>query len=127
MSPIKLSRLESAVRIVLTFQQAYNRHDPAAMLTLMSPDCRYEASGPAPDGAVIIGTAALADYWEAFFAAAPQVQLEIEEIFGLGLRVIMCWQRTAGAGSAGLQPVRGIDIFKLQQGVICTQLSYVKG
>jgi hypothetical protein len=38
MSPIRMSRLESAMRLVLAFNEAFNRHDVAGMLQLMSDE-----------------------------------------------------------------------------------------
>jgi hypothetical protein len=38
MSPTRLSRLESAMRVVLEFNEAFNRHDVAGMMLLMSRD-----------------------------------------------------------------------------------------
>jgi hypothetical protein len=39
MSPIRMARLESGVRVVLAFNEAFNRHDVAGMMRLMSDDC----------------------------------------------------------------------------------------
>jgi ketosteroid isomerase-like protein len=62
MSPTRLAKLESAIRIVLTFNQAFNRHDVAAMMRLMSDDCVFENTTPAPDGAVYSGKDAVARF-----------------------------------------------------------------
>jgi len=35
MSPTRLSRLESATRVVLEFNEAFSRHDVAGMMELM--------------------------------------------------------------------------------------------
>ncbi len=50
-----MSRIESSVRIVLAFTEAFNRHDVAGMMQLMSDDCVFETSEPPPDGAVYAG------------------------------------------------------------------------
>ena len=52
MSPIRMSRVESAIRVVLAFNESFNRHDVAGMLKLMSDDCIFESTAPGPDGAV---------------------------------------------------------------------------
>jgi len=52
---MRMSRVESALRVVLEFNEACNRHDVAGMMRLMSDDCILENSGPAPDGAVYSG------------------------------------------------------------------------
>jgi hypothetical protein len=48
MSPVRISRLESAMRVVLAFNEAFNRHDVAGMMQLMSDDCVFENTAPAP-------------------------------------------------------------------------------
>lgn len=37
MSPTRMSRLESAMRLVLAFHEAFNRHDVAGMMTRYTP------------------------------------------------------------------------------------------
>ena len=59
MSPARMSRLESAIRVVLEFNEAFNRHDVAGMMQLMSDDCIFENTNPAPDGAVYSGKEAV--------------------------------------------------------------------
>lgn len=127
MSPTRLSKLESAMRIVLAFNDAFNRHDVPAMMRLMSDDCRFEDTEPPPDGTVYSGQEAVARYWQAFFHASPQAHIEIEEIFGLGERCIMRWRYTWLDANGTNGHVRGVDIFRVRQDVICEKLSYVKG
>ena len=92
MSPIRMSRLESAIRAVLEFHEAFNRHDVAGMMRPMSDDCVFENTAPAPDGAVYSGKEAVTRFWQDLFRASPQAYITIEEIFGLGLRCIMRWR-----------------------------------
>ena len=47
MSPIRMARLESAIRVVLAFNAAFNRHDVAGMMQRMSDDCVFENTDPA--------------------------------------------------------------------------------
>ena len=127
MSPIRMSRVESTIRIALAFHEAFNRHDVAGMMRLMSDDCVFENTYPAPDGAVYTGKQAVTQFWQDFFRESPQAHIEIEEIFGAGLRCIMRW-RYDWVDAAGNQGhVRGVDIFRVKEGSICEKLSYVKG
>ena len=127
MSPAHMSRLESAIRLVLEFHEAFNRHDFAGMMRLMSDDCVIENTGPAPDGEVYSGKEAVTRYWQVFFRDSPHAHIEIEEIFSLGLRCVMRW-RYEWLDMAGKQVhVRGVDIFRIKDGFICERLSYVKG
>jgi len=127
MSPIRMSKLESAIRVVLAFNDAFNLHDVAGMMKLMSDDCLFENTDPAPDGAVYSGREAVTQFWQDFFRESPHAHIEIEEIFGLGLRCVMRW-KYAWVDAAGKEGhVRGVDVFKVKDGLICEKLSYVKG
>jgi ketosteroid isomerase-like protein len=127
MSPIRMSRLESAIRVVLEFNEAYNRHDIAGMMQLVSDDCVFETIDPAPDGAVYTGKEAVTRFWQDFFCTSPHARIEIEEIFGFGNRCVLRWRYNwvDAAGEKG--HVRGVDIFQVKNGSICEKLSYVKG
>jgi predicted SnoaL-like aldol condensation-catalyzing enzyme len=99
----------------------------AGMMQLMSDDCVFENTDPAPDGTVYKGKESVTQFWQEFFRESPQAHIEIEEIFGLGFRCIMRW-RYEWVDAEGKQGhVRGVDIFKLKDGLICEKLSYVKG
>jgi limonene-1,2-epoxide hydrolase len=127
MSPVRMSRVESAIRVVLEFNEAFNRHDVAGMMRLMSDDCIFENNEPAPDGAVYLGKEAATQFWLDFFHESPHARSEIEEIFGIGMRCIMRWRYdwVDAAGEKG--HLRGMDIFQVENGFICKKLSYVKG
>jgi ketosteroid isomerase-like protein len=92
MSPIRMSKAESAIRIVLEFNEAFNHHDVAGMAQLMSDGCVFENTDPAPDGAVYSGKEVVTQFWQNFFHASPLAHIEIEEIFGFGIRCIMRWK-----------------------------------
>lgn len=124
---MKMSRIESGIRVVLAFNEAFNRHDVAAMMQLMSDDCVFENTAPAPDGTVYTGKEAITQFWQEFFRESPQAHIEIEEILGLGLRCIMRWQYNWVDGVGIKGHVRGVDIFQVKNGLICEKLSYVKG
>lgn len=124
---MKLSQIESPLRLVLAFNEAFNRHDVAGMMALMSDDCLFDNTNPAPDGQAFVGKAEVSQFWEQFFQESPQAHIEIEEIFGLGMRCVMRWRYewVTPAGTAGY--VRGVDLFQIKNGLICEKLSYVKG
>ena len=122
MSPARMSKLEAGVRTVLEFNDAFNRHDVDGMMKLASEDTVFENTDPAPDGTRYEGKAAVSQFWQDFFGNSPNAHIDIEEIFGLGFRVVMRWKYSWGEGH-----VRGVDVFKLKDGLICEKLSYVKG
>jgi predicted SnoaL-like aldol condensation-catalyzing enzyme len=127
MSPTRMSRLESSIRLVLEFNEAFNRHDVAGMTQLMSDDCVFENTSPAPDGTMYAGKDAVTQFWQGFFHESPQAHIEIEEIFGLGYRCIMRWRYKWMDPTGKKGHVRGVDIFQVKDGLISEKLSYVKG
>ncbi|HLA97781.1 MAG TPA: nuclear transport factor 2 family protein [Anaerolineales bacterium] len=127
MCPTRLSRIESATRVVLEFNEAFNRHDVAGMMSLMSEDCVFENTNPAPDGVAYSGKEAVTQFWREFFNQSPHAHIKIEEIFGLGNRCVMRW-RYEWVDEAGKKGhVRGVDVFQVKDGLISEKLSYVKG
>ena len=127
MSPIRMSKLESAIRVVLEFNKAFNRHDVASMMQLMSDDCVFETTDPAPDGAVYSGKEVVTHFWQDFFRESPHAHIEIEEIFGFGERCIMRWRYSWVDMGEKKGHIRGVDIFRVRNGSIREKLSYVKG
>ena len=122
-----MSKIESTVRVAIDFNAALNRRDVPAMLQLIGDDCVFESFTPAPEGAAYTGREAVTQYWREFFNSFPEAQFEIEDIFGLGKRCVMRWVHSwvDNAGQTG--SIRGVDIFRVQDGFIRELLSYVKG
>ena len=122
-----MSKIESAVRVVLAFHEAFNRQDVTGMMQLMSDNCIFENSAPAPDGAVYSGKPAVTQFWQDFFRASPHAHMDIEDIFGLGFHCIVRWRYdwVDTGGTPG--HVRGVDLFHVKDGLISEKLSYVKG
>ncbi|MDH7488318.1 MAG: nuclear transport factor 2 family protein [Anaerolineae bacterium] len=124
---MKMARIESAARVVLEFAEAFNRHDVAGMVRLLTDDCLLATAGPAPEGATYAGKAAVAEFWQDFFRRSPQARLKIEDIFGFGLRCVMRWRCDWVSASGEPGHVRGVDIFQVRERLICEHRSYVKG
>lgn len=127
MSPIRMSKIEMSMRVVLEFNDAFNRHDVEGMMKLMSDDCVFENTAPAPDGTVYSGKEAITQFWRGFFRESPHAHIEIEEIFGLGRHCIMRWRYEWEDEADVKRHVRGVDIFNVSEGLISEKLSYVKG
>ena len=127
MSPARMAKIESATRVVLAFNEAFNRHDVAGMMQLMSDDCVFENTDPAPDGTVHNGKEVVTQFWQDFFHSSPQAHIDIEEIFGLGQRCIMRWKYSWVDTSGQKGHVRGVDVFKVEESLISEKFSYVKG
>jgi ketosteroid isomerase-like protein len=119
--------MESAMRTVLEFNQAFNRHDVDGMMALMSEDCVFENTHPAPDGTVYTGKEDVTQFWQDFFRESSQAHIVIEEVFGLGERCIMRWRYDWVDAEGEKGHVRGADIFLVRDGFIREKLSYAKG
>ena len=122
-----MSEAETSINLVLKFNEAFNHHDVAGMMALMSDDCIFENTSPAPDGTFYTGREAVTQFWHDFFRQSPQAHIEIEEIFGQGVHCVMRWRYdwVDAAGNAG--HVRGVDVFRIKNNLISEKLSYVKG
>lgn len=128
MSPIRMSKIEGEIRVVLEFKEAFNRHDVPGLLALMSEDIVFESAQPAPGGATYTGKEAVGGYWQDFFRAWPQAHLEGEDTFtAFGKRLILRWKCFLEGKDGDQKAVRGVDIFQVRGGHIADQLSYIKG
>jgi predicted SnoaL-like aldol condensation-catalyzing enzyme len=127
MSPIRMARIELGLRVVIAYNEAFNRHDATAMMNLMTDDCVFENTDPAPDGTVYKGKESVTKFWEEFFRQSPNAHIKIEEIFGLGLRCVMRWRYDWEDSNGKKGHVRGVDIYQVKEGLIAEKLSYVKG
>lgn len=127
MSPTRMAKIESAMRIVLRFNDAFNHHDVAGMMKLMTDDCVFENTTPAPDGTKYSGKESVTQFWQNFFRESPSARIEIEDIFGMGERCIMHWKYTWTDANGDRGHVRGVDIFRIKKNLLCEKLSYVKG
>ncbi|MFZ5809175.1 MAG: nuclear transport factor 2 family protein [Chloroflexota bacterium] len=124
---MKMSKIETAVRVVLEFNEAFNRHDVSAMMSLMGEPCSFENTTPAPDGTVYVGKEAITKFWQDFFHQSPKAHIDIEEIFGFGERCVMRWKYHWEDREGKEGHVRGVDLFRVRNGLITEKLSYVKG
>ena len=104
------------------FNEAFNRHDVDAVMALMTDDVIFENTSPPPDGELHEGQVAVRAFWEEFFAGSPRAHFEAEDTFAAGARCTVRWRYSWGDGS-----IRGVDVFRVQNGKVAEKLSYVKG
>jgi ketosteroid isomerase-like protein len=115
-----------ATAVVEQFNDAFNRHDVDGLMILMTEDCVFENTRPAPDGTRIVGQPAVRAYWDEFFRRSPKARFETEELFESGDRCVVRWlYRWVRDGVPG--HVRGVDVFRVREGRVAEKLSYVKG
>ena len=109
------------IQAVHDFGAAWADHDLDRALGLVTDDCVFDNTDPAPDGTLYVGRDALRRAWQPIFDD-PSATFGAEETFAAGDRVVQRWVYTWDGGH-----VRGVDIFRVQDGKIAEKLSYVKG
>jgi uncharacterized protein (TIGR03086 family) len=114
-------------RTLVRFSAAFGSGDVDAVMDLMTDDCVFEATGPAPDGARHEGAEAVRAVWVDLFGGTRDAAFSEEESFVAGDRAVLRWRFdwTEEDGSPG--HVRGVDVLRLRDGLVCEKLSYVKG
>ena len=108
------------------FADAWNRHDVDAILSMMTPDCVFEASrGPDVKGTVYVGREAVRRGIEEVFATFPDARWNGPTHFIAGNRGVTEWVFT-GTGPNGRVEVQGCDVFTFRDGRIAVKNSYRK-
>jgi ketosteroid isomerase-like protein len=127
LSPDDARQTERTRETIERFNEAFNRHDVGAMMALMTEDCLFENTYPPPDGEQFVGAAAVRTFWEQFFAGSPRAIITPEDLFACGDRCTVRWvyRWIADDGSPG--HVRGVDVFRVRDGLVAEKCSYVKG
>jgi ketosteroid isomerase-like protein len=106
---------------VEAFGAAWAAHDMDATLFLVTEDCVFESTEPAPDGTRYEGRDSLRLAWQPIFDDSDAV-FEVEETFVATDRVVQRWRYSWQGGH-----VRGVDLFRTRDGLVAEKLSYVKG
>ena len=109
------------MEVVDRFGAAWAAHDLDGALALVTDDCVFDATGPAPDGTAHRGPEAIRRAWQPIFDDAAS-RFETEESFAAGDRVVQLWRYSWDGGH-----IRGVDVFRVREGKVAEKLSYVKG
>ncbi len=118
---------KATVATIEEFNQAFDRHDADAVAAMMTDDCVFENTFPAPDGERCVGREANRAFWREFFRSSPQSRFEPEEMFTCADRCVVRWiyHWVDEGGKPG--HVRGVDVFRVRDGKVAEKLAYVKG
>ncbi|GAA1842976.1 hypothetical protein GCM10009836_22970 [Pseudonocardia ailaonensis] len=111
--------MSDALDAVRRFQEAFDAHDVDAVMAAMTEDCVFEDTAP-PDGRRHVGQAAVRAAWEALFTGRPAFRAE--ETMACGEHVVVRWHYGFDGGH-----VRGVDLFRVRDGLVAEKLAYVKG
>ena len=109
------------------FAEAWNRHDVNAILSMMTPDCVFEASrGPEVNGTRHVGQEEVRRGVEEVFANFPDARWNGPKHFVAGDRGVSEWVFTATGPDGARVEVQGCDVFTFRGGKIAVKNSYRK-
>ena len=109
------------------FSAAFGSGDIDAIMALMTEDCVFEATGPAPDGVRRTGAADVRAAWVELFGGTLDAAFTEEESFVAGDRGVLRWRFTWRNDDGTPGHVRGVDVLRFRDGLVAEKLSYVKG
>lgn len=115
------------IEIVQRFNDALNLADVDAMTALLSEDTVFENTDPAPDGTRYVGKHDVSAFWREFFQGSASARIEVEEIFAVQDRCTMRWTYYWRDPQGNEGHIRGVDVYRLRDGLITEKFSYVKG
>lgn len=111
--------MAASLELLDAFAQAWNRHDADALMSMMTDDCIYEASGgDEVVGRRYEGQEAVRAAFEAIFEAFPDAQWRDAKHFASGDRGLSEWTFTGTAADGSRVEVNGCDVFTLRDGKI---------
>jgi uncharacterized protein (TIGR02246 family) len=111
----------NALAVVEKFGAAWADHDLETSLSMITDDCVFESTGPAPDGVRHVGRDAIRAAWQPIFDDANS-RFEVDDTVVAGDRVVQLWRYDWGAGH-----IRGIDVFRVRGDKVSEKFAYVKG
>jgi ketosteroid isomerase-like protein len=109
------------------FSAAFGSGDVDAIMALMTDDCVFESTGPAPDGVRRSGAADVRAVWVELFGETKDAAFTEEESFVAGDRGLLRWRFTWTNEDGSPGHVRGVDVLRFRDGRVAEKLSYVKG
>ena len=112
---------QETLRVIQEFNRAWSDHDLDSALSMLTDDCVFENTGPAPDGVAVRGREEIGAAWKEIFDN-PRSVFEAEETFAAGDRAVQRWRYSWGDGH-----VRGVDVMRVRDGKVAEKFSYVKG
>lgn len=116
-----MSDISDTVSVVAAFGAAWQAHDLDAVLSMITDDCLFEATGPSPDGTQHKGHDEIRRAWQPIFDDTAS-RFQVEDSFACGDRVVERWTYSWDGGH-----IRGVDLFRVRDGKVSEKLAYVKG
>mgnify|MGYP001594862212 FL=1 len=114
-------------RLLQAFADAWNRHDVDALMSMMTSDCVFEASGGnMVDGERHEGQRAVRAAYVAVFEQYPDAHWGNARHFVTGDRGVSEWTFTGTSKDGKRVEVTGCDLFTFRNGRIATKNSFRK-
>jgi ketosteroid isomerase-like protein len=104
------------------FNEAFNRHDVEAVMKLMTDDIVFENTS----GGRFDGQEAVRGVLTRAFELMSTGWFETEEAIAVEDRCVVLWTYTFHKKEPERGNVRGVDVFRVRDGMVAEKLSYVK-
>ncbi len=125
--PVADERDGELLNLLDQFAQAWNRHDLDALMSMMTEDCVFEASGgDSADGTRYEGQEAVRASFASVFERFPDAHWGDAEHVVSGDRGFSQWTFTGTLEDGRRVEVNGCDLFTLRDGKIAVKNSYRK-
>jgi ketosteroid isomerase-like protein len=108
--------------LVRRFNEAFNQHDVEGVMQLMTDDVVFENTS----GGRFEGQVAVRGLLTRAFELMAKGRFAAEGVFAAGDRCLVQWTYTFNSEKPDGGHVRGVDIFRLRQGLVAEKFSYVK-
>lgn len=126
MSPIKMQRLESGIRLAAELYGNINGKKAEGVARLLSEDCVLESAYPSPNGTLYRGRERVRQYYEVLVGKRRGLNISTEEILGFGHRCVIRWKSVWIDDDGKEKTLRGTDILRERNDLICEILTYSK-
>lgn len=113
--------------VLTRFSAAFAARDVDRIMALMTEDCVFESTSPAPDGVRHEGAEAVRRVWETLFTETNDPVFTEEESLVCKDRAVVRWLFTWSEPDGTQGHVRGVDLIAFRDGKVREKLSYVKG
>lgn len=118
---------DDTTRLLEALFDAFNAHDAATVVSLMTEDCVFEAAA----GAEVFGTRhkgrdAVRTAFENVWKGLPDVRWDVTGHFHVGDRAVSEWVFRATRADGSRIEVQGCDLFTLRNGKIAIKQAFRK-
>ena len=118
---------DSTTMLLESLFEAFNAHDAAKVVSLMTEDCIFEAAaGAEMFGARHTGRAAVKAAFENVWKGLPDVRWDVVRHFHTGDRAVSEWVFRATRPDGSKIEVQGCDLFTLRDGRVAVKQAFRK-